>query len=514
MERFGFVGLPNSGKTSLHNALAGGDAVAARHAFSTKSANVGVARVPDARLLRLTEMSDSRRTVHASVQFTDIGGLVSGSNRGEGLGNAFLGHIRDTDAIVFVLRAFDDPDIAGDDDPLNSLRVLETELALADLDSAARQLDKLARAAKGDPSLRPGRDLLARAIGVLEDGVPLYRAGFDGDTRSGLRPFFLITNKPVLAVVNIGEDQIEAADDLAEPVRAELGEAEVMALCVQLEAEAAQLDETERPELLAVLGLGQRRAGPVPGRGLSPARTPDLPDHGPQGEPGLDLPRRSVGGGMRRRRPLRHPARFHPGRHRPLGPAAGGRLLGRGPRSGPGAVRGQGLPRGRRRRAGVQVQRLRPTSSALVQQLTRNSGRYGHIWPSIAGISVGSSSSDRRDTPGTRFWAMAWLMVGDRVVASLEIAASRRERRKGLIGRDGIEGALLLERTRSVHTFGMRFPIDVAHCDADMRVLRVATMRPNRVGRPVWRAASVIEAEAGSMRRWGVAPGVELEIRR
>ena len=109
---------------------------------------------------------------------------------------------------------------------------------------------------------------------------------------------------------------------------------------------------------------------------------------------------------------------------------------------------------------------------------------------------------------------MAWLMVGDRVVASLEIASRRRERRRGLIGRDGIEGALLLERTRSVHSFGVRFPIDVAHCDADMRVLRVATMRPNRVGRPVWLAASVIEAEAGSMRRWGVAPGVELEIRR
>ena len=256
MERFGFVGLPNSGKTSLHNALAGGDAVAARHAFSTKSANVGVARVPDARLLQLAAMSGSRRTVHASVQFTDIGGLVSGSNRGEGLGNAFLGHVRDTDAIVYVLRAFADPDVVGDDDPLNSLRVLETELALADLDSATRQLDKLARAAKGDPSRRDGQDLLARAVAVLEEGVPLYRAGLGDGTRTGLRPYFLLTNKPVLAVVNIGEDQIDAAEDLAGPVRAELGEAEVMALCVQLEAEAAQLEESERPEMLAALGLG------------------------------------------------------------------------------------------------------------------------------------------------------------------------------------------------------------------------------------------------------------------
>ena len=100
------------------------------------------------------------------------------------------------------------------------------------------------------------------------------------------------------------------------------------------------------------------------------------------------------------------------------------------------------------------------------------------------------------------------------MVASLEIASSGRERRKGLTGRDGIEGALLLERTRSVHTVGMRFAIDVAHLDADMRVLRVVTMRTNRVGRPVWRATSVIEAEAGNLPRWGVVPGAELEIRR
>ena len=109
---------------------------------------------------------------------------------------------------------------------------------------------------------------------------------------------------------------------------------------------------------------------------------------------------------------------------------------------------------------------------------------------------------------------MAWLIAGDRVVASLEVASSRRERRRGLSGRAGIEGALLLERTRSVHTVGMRFPIDVAHCDADMRVLRVTTMRANRIGCLVPRARVVIEAEAGSFKRWGVAPGVELEIRR
>ncbi len=105
-------------------------------------------------------------------------------------------------------------------------------------------------------------------------------------------------------------------------------------------------------------------------------------------------------------------------------------------------------------------------------------------------------------------------MIEDQVVASLEIASSRGERRRGLIGRNGIEGALLLERTRSVHTFGMRFVIDVAHCDADMQVLRVVTMSANRLGLPVWRARSVIEAEAGNLRRWGVTEGTQLEIRQ
>ena len=256
MERFGFVGLPNAGKTSLHNALAGADAPTARHAFATRSANVGVAKVPDGRLRLLSEMSGSRRIVPTSVQFTDIGGLVSGSSRGEGLGNAFLGHVRDTDAIVYVLRAFEDPDVPGDPDPLDNLQVLETELALADLESGARQLERLSRQAKGDPSARPAQALLSRAVEVLSGGVPLYRAGLDGSERAGLRPFFLLTNKPVLAVVNISETQIPDAEAIIAPVRSELGGAEVVPLCVQLEAEAAQLDESERPEMLAALGLG------------------------------------------------------------------------------------------------------------------------------------------------------------------------------------------------------------------------------------------------------------------
>ena len=256
MERFGFVGLPNAGKSSLFNALAGGGAHAAPYAFSTTDPNVGVAKVPDHRLGLLAAMSKSRRSVPASVQFTDIGGLVEGASRGDGLGNAFLGHIRNTDAIVYVLRAFDDADATMT--ALDQLCLLEIELALADLDSASRQLDKLTRVAKGDASKRADVALLARSLEVLEEGTPLYRSGMDPGDRDGLREFFLLTNKPVLAVLNIGEDRVdvEASSAAAAPITDHLGGAEVIPLCVQLEAEAAQFEESERGEMLEALGLG------------------------------------------------------------------------------------------------------------------------------------------------------------------------------------------------------------------------------------------------------------------
>ena len=130
MERFGFVGLPNSGKSSLYNALAGGGALAAPYAFATTDPNVGVAKVPDKRLDLLSAMSNTRKIVPASVQFVDIGGLVEGANTGEGLGNRFLAHIREVDAVVYLLRAFVDADVPGPDDPLECLRVLEIELDL------------------------------------------------------------------------------------------------------------------------------------------------------------------------------------------------------------------------------------------------------------------------------------------------------------------------------------------------------------------------------------------------
>ena len=257
MERFGFVGLPNAGKSSLYNALAGGGALAAPYAFATTDPNVGVARVPDTRLDQLAEMSKSKNVVPATVQFVDIGGLVEGASKGEGLGNRFLAHIREVDAVVYVLRAFDQG-VPGETDPLEHLRIVELELTLADLEAVESQIDKRRKAARADKSLQPEIDALEVAHGFLAEGTPLYRAsGLDAEVRRLLRPWFLLTNRAVLALVNVDEGQLDDMEAVAAPVRDELGaNAQVLPMCVQLEAEAALLDADERTEMLEGLGLG------------------------------------------------------------------------------------------------------------------------------------------------------------------------------------------------------------------------------------------------------------------
>jgi hypothetical protein len=258
VERFGFVGLPNAGKSSLYNALAGGGALAAPYAFATRDPNVGVAKVLDRRLDALAAMSNSRNVVPASVQFVDIGGLVEGASKGEGLGNRFLATIREVDAVVYVLRAFEDGEVPGAADPLEHLRVVELELTLADLESVENQVAKRRKAAKADRALADEVAALDAAEAILSEGTPLYRSDLDPAMRALLKPYFLLTNRPVLALVNVGEDQLDDMASVVAPVEAELGaRAEVLGMCVQLEAEAAQLTMDERAEMLEALGLGE-----------------------------------------------------------------------------------------------------------------------------------------------------------------------------------------------------------------------------------------------------------------
>ena len=258
MERLGIVGLPNAGKSALFNALTGGNVAVAAHPFSTTETNVGIAHVPDPRLDALAEMSKSKKKVQATVEFVDIAGLVAGSSTGEGLGNRFLAGIREVDAILLVLRAFEDENVVGDNDPASDLAVLELELVLADAASAETQLTRRKKAAKSDKALATEIPALEKAVATLEAGTPLYRSSLSAEERDHLKQFFLLTTKPVLAVVNLGEDQVAEVDTILKPVVDELaGTAEVLGVSVQLESELAQLPADERAEMLEGLGLGE-----------------------------------------------------------------------------------------------------------------------------------------------------------------------------------------------------------------------------------------------------------------
>jgi ribosome-binding ATPase len=262
MERFGFVGLPNAGKSSLFNALTNGKALAAPYAFATKDPNIGVAKVPDERVDLLSEMSKTKNRVHASVQVVDIGGLVEGASKGEGLGNKFLANIREVDAIVFVLRAFEDDDVPGSPDPIEHLHIVEIELALADLETVEKRFNQAQRQMKLDKKLGDEVEALEAAFNALKEGTPIYRAGLKTDQRELLAPQFLLTNRPVLAVVNVGDNELDKIDAVETRVRQEFQSAgdnvEVIGMCVQLEAEAATIeDPIERNEMLEGFGLGE-----------------------------------------------------------------------------------------------------------------------------------------------------------------------------------------------------------------------------------------------------------------
>ena len=262
MERFGLVGLPNAGKRSLYNTLTVGGALAAPYPFATKDPNIGVAKVPDDRLDRLAAMSQSKQTIHAAVEVVDIGGLVEGASKGEGLGNKFLANIREVDAIVFVLRAFENDDITGSPDPLEHLRVVELELALADLETVEKRLHQTQRQAKLEKGLAEEAAALQAAHDVLAEGLPLYRAGLGADVKALLAPYFLLTNRRVLAIVNVGEDDIDKIPEKQALIEAEFNSAgdnvEVIGMCIQMEAEAAAIeDPAERAEILEGFGLGE-----------------------------------------------------------------------------------------------------------------------------------------------------------------------------------------------------------------------------------------------------------------
>jgi GTP-binding protein YchF len=260
VDRLGLVGLPNSGKSALFNALTGGHATVASHPFSTTETEVGVAYVPDHRLDALAQMSQSRKVVMAGFEVVDIAGVQKPSEHaGAGLGTKFIAGIREVDALAFVLRSFEDDSAPGDSDPVEAVGILELELVMSDAGTLENQINKKRRPfAPVEPALAAALEAAPTALEQLHAGTPLYRSSLTPAEREALRPLFLLTNKPVLAIVNIREDELGSSENVVGRVAAELGgAAEVLAVSVQLEAEAARLDADGRAELLEGLGLGE-----------------------------------------------------------------------------------------------------------------------------------------------------------------------------------------------------------------------------------------------------------------
>jgi GTP-binding protein YchF len=259
----GIVGLPNVGKSTIFNALTAAGAQSANYPFCTIEPNVGIVPVVDRRLDTLAGLAESKQTIYTDLKVVDIAGLVRGASKGEGLGNQFLANIRETDAILHVVRCFDDPNVVHVEnsvDPERDIEIIETELLLADLDALTKRIDRVSRLARaGQKDAQAQVEAYTKAVQAVEKGTPLRAVEFSDEERVAIDELNLITNKPVLFVANVAESDLAGTSDYVGSVRriAAAKGGEVVPICGELEAQIAQLPACERDDFLHEMGLAE-----------------------------------------------------------------------------------------------------------------------------------------------------------------------------------------------------------------------------------------------------------------
>ncbi len=262
--KIGIVGLPNVGKSTLFNAITKAGAECANYPFCTIEPNVGVVAVPDERLDVLAKMYNTKKVTPAVVEFVDIAGLVKGASKGEGLGNKFLAHIRETDAIVEVIRCFEDSNVVhvdGNIDPIRDIETINLELVMADIETVDKRLEKTKKMLKADKKYQTEIDLLDKIKLALENGILARNLEYNEDEKAILKDIFLLTLKPFVYIANVSEEQLSDLDNdkYIAKVReyASKENAEVIPICIKIEEELSSLDSSEKKEMLEAIGLNE-----------------------------------------------------------------------------------------------------------------------------------------------------------------------------------------------------------------------------------------------------------------